>query len=249
MDMLQGQELVNKAGNTVLANHALKDKTVIAFYFSAHWCPPCRQFTPLLARAYAASRTKGQGGNVEVIFVSSDRTEADLQKYMKESHGDWLAIPFDDPAAQTLSSRFGVRGIPALKIVGIDGSEISADGRDEVMSLGSASFAQWEKLAPACIDVSPVKLLNDNPESIKKDAVEILVKLLSNVVRDPNNIKYRQIKLSNKKIEESLLTAAGAFEILFSVGFEEDDDKLILPLAVSVTKIEKFLDAVKALQA
>eukprot|EP00092_Neocalanus_flemingeri_P003387 GFUD01003628.1.p1 GENE.GFUD01003628.1~~GFUD01003628.1.p1 ORF type:complete len:250 (+),score=53.32 GFUD01003628.1:75-824(+) len=249
MDILQGKELVNKSGNTILANHALKDKTVIAFYFSAHWCPPCRQFTPLLAKAYAASRTKGQGGNVEVIFVSSDRTESDLQSYMKESHGDWLAIPFDDPVAQTLSAKFGVRGIPALKIVGIDGSEISADGREEVMSLGPAAFAQWEKLAPACIDVSTVKLLNDNPESVRKEAVDILVKLLSNVVRDPNNIKYRQVKLSNKKIEENLLPATGAFEILFSVGFEEDDDKLILPLAVSISKVEKFLDAIQSLQS
>lgn len=247
MDLLQGAELVNKSGNTILANHALKGKTVIAFYFSAHWCPPCRQFTPLLARAYAASRAKGQGGNVEVIFVSSDRTEEALLSYMKEAHGDWLAVPHDDPLVQSLSSKFGVRGIPALKVVGIDGSEISKEGREEVMSLGAASFAQWEKLAPACIDVSTVKLLDDNPETVKKEAVEILVKLLSNVVRDPNNIKYRQVKLSNKKIEENLLSAAGAFEVLFSVGFEEDEDKLILPLNVSITKVEKFLDAVKAL--
>merc|ERR1712008_410427 len=97
---------------------------------------------------------------------------------------------------------------------------------EEVMSLGAAAFAQWEKLAPACIDVSTVKLLDDNPETVKKEAVEILVKLLSNVVRDPNNIKYRQVKLSNKKVEENLLSAAGAFEVLFSVGFEEDEDKL-----------------------
>ena len=247
MDLLQGKELVNKAGNTILANHALKDKTVIAFYFSAHWCPPCRQFTPLLARAYAGSRLKGQGGNVEVIFVSSDRTEDALFSYMREAHGDWLAVPYDDPLAATLSSKFGVRGIPALKVVGVDGSEISKEGREEVMSLGAGAFAQWEKLAPACIDVSTVKLLNDNPEGVKKEALDILVKLLSNVVRDPHNIKYRQIKLSNKKIEENLLAATGAFEVLFSVGFEEDDDKLILPLNVSITNIEKFLDAVKEL--
>jgi nucleoredoxin len=26
---------------------ALRGK-VVAFYFSAHWCPPCQHFTPLL---------------------------------------------------------------------------------------------------------------------------------------------------------------------------------------------------------
>lgn len=26
---------------------ALSNARLIAFYFSAHWCPPCRQFTPV----------------------------------------------------------------------------------------------------------------------------------------------------------------------------------------------------------
>ena len=53
------------------------------------------------------------------------------------------------------------------------------------------------------------------------DACEILVKLLANVIRDPQNMKYRSIRLSNPKIESKLLAANGAFEVLFSVGFEE----------------------------
>ena len=36
--------------------------------------------------------------------------------HQQESHGDWLAIPHGDPVCQTLSTRFGVRGIPALKV-------------------------------------------------------------------------------------------------------------------------------------
>ena len=46
------------------------------------------------------------------------------------------------------------------------------------------------------------------------------VKLLCS--RDPNNIKYRAVKLSNKTIEEKLLTANGAFE----VGGQTDYDKI-----------------------
>ena len=34
----------------------------------------------------------------------------------QEAHGDWLAIAHGDPVCQALSSRFGVRGIPALKV-------------------------------------------------------------------------------------------------------------------------------------
>ncbi|GLV36728.1 hypothetical protein CBL_02437 [Carabus blaptoides fortunei] len=41
------------------------------FYFSAHWCPPCRAFTPQLVDTYKMLRKKDPG--FEVIFVSSDR--------------------------------------------------------------------------------------------------------------------------------------------------------------------------------
>ena len=51
------QGLVDDAGKAVDIT-TLKDKTV-AVYCSAHWCPPCRQFTPLLAQAYASSRSQG----------------------------------------------------------------------------------------------------------------------------------------------------------------------------------------------
>jgi len=247
MDFLNGVELVNKNGKRVLANHALKEKKAIALYFSAHWCPPCRQFTPVLARAYSESRSSGEGGSVEVIFVSSDRSAADFQSYMREAHGDWLAVPFGDPLCQTLSSRFGVRGIPSLQVIGMDGTKISQDGRQDISALGRNAFGQWERLAPALVDTSTVNLLNDNTDIVKKEAIDILVKLLSNIIKDPDNIKYRQIKLSNPKIEEKLLGAVGGFEVLFSVGFEEDDDKVILPLSASIGKVEKFRDAIQNL--
>ena len=100
-------------------------------------------------------------------------------------------------------------------------------------------------LAPVEVDTSIVELLRENTEEVKRDAGDILVKLLSNIVAAPNNMKYRQIKLANKTIEEKLIPASGAFEILFSIGFEEAEDKLILPVSVNVRTVEKFLDALK----
>ena len=84
------------------------------------------------------------------------------------------------------------------------------------MSMGVSALAQWNSLAPKEIDTSVIALLDDNEEQVKKDAKDILVKLLGNIVNDPNNPKYRAVKLTNKVIEGKLLPASGAFEILFS---------------------------------
>lgn len=71
------------------------------------------------------------------------------------------------------------------------------------------------------VDTSIVESLRENPKEVTLEAVEILLKLLGNVKKDPNNMKFRSIRLSNPKIESKLLVANGAFETLFSVGFEE----------------------------
>ena len=41
----------------VSAESALEAKKVVAFYFSAHWCPPCRNFTPILGDFYTVSHS------------------------------------------------------------------------------------------------------------------------------------------------------------------------------------------------
>ena len=56
MDMLNGQKLLRKNGEVVAADEALKDKKIICYYFSAHWCPPCRSFTPILGDFYTVSQ-------------------------------------------------------------------------------------------------------------------------------------------------------------------------------------------------
>jgi len=65
----------------------LQDK-LVALYFSAHWCPPCRAFTPVLKDFYEEV-TDSAGEAFEIVFVSFDRSAEDLKSYMDESHGDW----------------------------------------------------------------------------------------------------------------------------------------------------------------
>merc|ERR1712146_217445 len=63
----------------------------IGLYFSAHWCPPCRGFTPKLAEWYSKN-LKDKG--LEVVFVSSDRDESSFNSYFAEQ--PWLALDYSN---------------------------------------------------------------------------------------------------------------------------------------------------------
>jgi nucleoredoxin len=94
-------------------------------YFSAHWCPPCRGYTPQLASTYSSSTKLDE---VEIIFVSSDQDQAAFDGY----HGEmpWLALPYSDRAAKDkLSELYGVRGIPTLVVLNADGTVVTTGGR------------------------------------------------------------------------------------------------------------------------
>ncbi len=70
---------------------ALSRTKVVGLYFSAHWCPPCRAFTPKLAATYNTITAAGK--SFEIVFVSSDKDEATFASHYNLM--PWLAVPFD----------------------------------------------------------------------------------------------------------------------------------------------------------
>ncbi|CAG0914815.1 unnamed protein product [Notodromas monacha] len=145
MEIINGKKLVKRDGSTLDAESALSSSSVIGFYFSAHWCPPCRAFTPVLADFYDALRDAGEG--FEIIFVSSDRSEAEMLNYMKDSHGDWFAVPFNSAEVRALKEKFQVSGIPCLVILGKNGQLITKDGRSAINSVGPSVMSSWKEMA------------------------------------------------------------------------------------------------------
>lgn len=117
---------------------ALGDAAIVGLYFSAHWCPPCRGFTPLLAKCYTELKAAGQ--KFEVVFLSSDKDDKSFNEYMSEM--PWLAVPFSERSLkEDLSSVFDVEGIPTLVLLKPDGTLLATDGR-EAVSYG-ADFFPW----------------------------------------------------------------------------------------------------------
>lgn len=114
--------LVNARKEAVSAQKALAGKDFILLYFSAHWCPPCRQFTPELVKFYNDHQAKG---SYEVIFISSDRNQTDMQNYMRDMRMPWLAVAYGSVCAQQLKDHYSGQGIPRLVMLNSDGKIIS----------------------------------------------------------------------------------------------------------------------------
>lgn len=135
-----GAELVNAAGRKVPTETALKGK-MVAVYFSASWCGPCRGFTPQLVKFYRAAAKRG---NLEIVFVSWDKTQNDMFGYMKKDSMPWLALPFGAAEGKALKSELKVGGIPTLAVFGSDGNLISNDGRWDVVMQGAKALESWK---------------------------------------------------------------------------------------------------------
>jgi len=136
---LLGEGLLNNKGEEVKTSDlSCKKGSVIGLYFSAHWCPPCRAFTPKLAEVY--NEIKEAGNDFEIVFVSSDNSEKEFKSY----HGEmpWLAIPFNnEDEKDACSEKYSIQGLPTLILLdGESGDTISEDGRGAIEEFGAKGF-------------------------------------------------------------------------------------------------------------
>lgn len=161
-------ETLQTGSGTVSTVDALSGKSAVAIYFSAHWCPPCRGFTPKLAEWYKAD-LKAKG--LEVVFVSSDRDDDSFKEYFADM--PWLALPFDERERKgSLSKKFKVNGIPALIVLDSDGNLTTDDGRSAVSEDPTGKLMPWKpKTAQELL--TSAKIVDANGKEISlKDALE-----------------------------------------------------------------------------
>lgn len=132
--------LVGKSGSVKTSD--VVGKGLCAFYFSAHWCPPCRSFTPVLAQFY--DEIKEQKKDFEIIFVTSDRDDKEFNEYYESM--PWLAIARSESSAiSSLKNHFGVQGIPKLVVVDKAGEIVDDNARATVQNFGVDAIATWTK--------------------------------------------------------------------------------------------------------
>jgi len=146
-----GSEILTKEGKKSTAE-VLKDKKRIGIYFSAHWCPPCRGFTPVLSEFYLIAKEENES-DLEIIFVSSDQDKKSFDEYYKDM--PWVSIPFENSSVgSALNSKYGVQGIPCLVILDETGAIKTKDGRSGVAS-SKGNTAKALKLWDDCVATAP----------------------------------------------------------------------------------------------
>lgn len=162
-ELLKGVELTAKDGSKV-ALSSLSEYETVGFYFSAHWCPPCRRFTPMLAKFYEAMKKKSPK-KFEIVFLSSDRDEKAFNEYYDESH-PWLRPTYEWTQAnksRVNSAVQGGNGIPSLCLVNPKtGDLVCKKGVQQVYEDAEGANFPW-------VPRSFWEIMQDGPDFITKD--------------------------------------------------------------------------------
>jgi nucleoredoxin len=94
---------------------SLAEKRLVGLYYSAHWCAPCRKFTPELVEYY--NRIAPEHPELEIVFVSLDRSRFNWETYMRDTKMPWLAIDFDQIKELEGVRNVGGDSIPSLLVL------------------------------------------------------------------------------------------------------------------------------------
>ena len=123
-DVAKGNLVRFQNGNLVsVSDDDLAEKKIYGLYFSAHWCGPCRKFTPKLVDYY--NQVVKDHPEFEVIFVSSDKSADAMATYMGEAGMLWPAIEFGKLANVPSLKKYAGDGIPDLVVVDATGKVLA----------------------------------------------------------------------------------------------------------------------------
>mmetsp|Transcript_50587 Transcript_50587/g.107762 ORF Transcript_50587/g.107762 Transcript_50587/m.107762 type:complete len:414 (+) Transcript_50587:48-1289(+) len=115
---LPNDMLFAKGGmSKVSLSEAFANVDLVFLYASAHWCPPCRKYTPQLVKFYNDAKRLHASNparikSVEIVFVSADHDMNGFKNYYATM--PWLSVPFDSDTRERLLSWMKVTGVPKL---------------------------------------------------------------------------------------------------------------------------------------
>ncbi len=147
-ELLDGK-LVAVDGSRVSKYEMEAEPEYYAFYYSASWCGPCREFTPKLVTFY--NENPGAKKAFEIVFVSRDQSEDAMEEYMAHDKMPWPAIKFRYVERMDEVLKYMGKGIPCLVLVDRQGKVVSDSYVDGTYRGPTAVMQEMEKLAAKAV--------------------------------------------------------------------------------------------------
>ena len=92
-------------------------------YFGAHWCPPCRRFSPGLVEAYNRMKERTPDA-FELVFVSNDHSQDEQLTYARDLAMPWPIVKFNSVGSVDPVERWEGPGIPDLVVLTRNGEAL-----------------------------------------------------------------------------------------------------------------------------
>jgi nucleoredoxin len=122
------KRLIQAKGGKAIPFKSEDKPKFVAIYYSAHWCPPCRAFTPKLVEWYNGFQPKHK--EFQLVFASSDKDEGAMLEYMTEMKMPWPAVKFSEKKESGLD-KYAADGIPYLVLINAEGKDLTGKPGNE----------------------------------------------------------------------------------------------------------------------
>lgn len=172
-ELFRGIPLLPVGATVPVADGAtlLKGKAVLLL-FSSVWCPDCKPFCGITKQFLAKLRANAKCGDVEVVWVSSDRSAEAAAKYWAAQH-EWPMVPFDCAFRDDLKRKYGFcasaekeaikvverkGGIPTLALISDDGTLLATHTE---ANMASDAIKEMQRMHPT--DATAEEDQEDNP--------------------------------------------------------------------------------------
>ena len=228
----------------------------------ADWCGPCKALSPILEDMAVKS-----GGALRLVKVNSDNERAVSQALEVTAlptifgvrDGKILHMFQGMPKSEEAMKNF----LMGLLIPGHSFNPPVTESQQhkykelstklmKVAATASFSFSARERLQDR-ITVQIENLVQQTGNVFDAEqSVVTLRSLLSNIIRDPYDVKFRTINLSNKVIASKVAKYPACIAILKSIGFVKSESTMIIgkgkgfvnvaPLTVTRDAVDKWID-------
>ncbi|MEM0896733.1 MAG: thioredoxin-like domain-containing protein [Verrucomicrobiota bacterium] len=101
----------------------LRSKDFVVLYFSAHWDHRSKEATPELVEFYEQARKKHE--NFEIVFISSDKDEKEMLRFMNGYRMPWVALNFEKQRDVDGLVKHAGRAIPSVAVLDAEGKLVA----------------------------------------------------------------------------------------------------------------------------